>query len=73
MSMRFGLDRRPMLARVYAAFILLAMPVLFPVLWAIAYAPLAWRTFCDDITRNYKDAWTVLTGRYHASKGKGDA
>jgi hypothetical protein len=65
MSMRFGFDRRPVLARAYVALVMLLIPVLFPVLFAIAYAPRAAKTFWSDLSRNYRDAWDVLTGRYH--------
>lgn len=65
MSMRFGLDRRPVAARIYAALVMLALPFLFPILFVIAYAPQALLTFLEDFSRNYRDAWSVLTGKYH--------
>lgn len=61
-KMRFGLHRHPTLARVYAVLVMIFLPALFPILFAIAYAPDVARTFIDDISRNYRDAWRVAFG-----------
>lgn len=61
--MRFGLQRYPALARIYAVLVMILLPALFPFLFAIAYAPEVARTFIDDISRNYRDAWRVAFGK----------
>ncbi|WP_456281639.1 hypothetical protein M1D55_19550 [Cupriavidus sp. JZ107] len=66
--LRFGLDNYPMLARAYSLLMMLAMPLLFPPLFVIAYAPKALRKFAYDVTMNYRDAWHIFTGRYHRER-----
>ncbi|WP_354686668.1 hypothetical protein [Cupriavidus necator] len=68
MTMRFGLDKHPILARTYAALVMGALPFLFPVLFVIAYAPDAMLRFIEDLSRNYRDAWRVFKGDYHRKK-----
>jgi hypothetical protein len=65
MAMRFGLDRHPISARMYAAAVMLLLPPLFPLLFCISYAPEALRTFWSDLTMNYRNAWEILSGEYH--------
>lgn len=65
---RFGLDRHPFLARVYAALVLLALPIFFLPFWVVAYLPDALRQFASDFMFNVRNAWSILDGSYFRRK-----